>query len=157
MEGWGGRRRLSQASQLGPCCSPNHGLPLFPPGSYWDSAYDDDVMEQRVGLNLLYAQVKVSLSWGVGRGGMEWSSTRFPKEGSHHLLFLQTVADIERGWILANKEQHRQLKSLQEKVSKKEVGRGRREGLAACLEHPFSNPLQPVCLFCCSSFAWHRH
>ncbi|XP_072841516.1 sorting nexin-17 [Pogona vitticeps] len=55
--------------------------------SYWDSAYDDDVMEQRVGLNLLYAQ---------------------------------TVADIERGWILANKEQHRQLKSLQEKVSKKE-------------------------------------
>nr|XP_034966227.1 sorting nexin-17 [Zootoca vivipara] len=57
--------------------------------SYWDSAFDDDVMEQRVGLNLLYAQ---------------------------------TVADIERGWILANKEQHRQLKSLQEKVSKKEVG-----------------------------------
>ncbi|XP_013918089.1 PREDICTED: sorting nexin-17 [Thamnophis sirtalis] len=55
--------------------------------SYWDSAFDDDVMEQRVGLNLLYAQ---------------------------------TVADIERGWILANKEQHRQLKSLQEKVSKKE-------------------------------------
>uniref|UniRef100_A0A8C6VET4 Sorting nexin-17 n=1 Tax=Naja naja TaxID=35670 RepID=A0A8C6VET4_NAJNA len=30
------------------------------------------------------------------------------------------IADIERGWILANKEQHRQLKSLQEKVSKKE-------------------------------------
>ncbi|KAJ6661259.1 hypothetical protein lerEdw1_015396 [Lerista edwardsae] len=57
--------------------------------SYWDSAYDEDVMEQRVGLNLLYAQ---------------------------------TVADIERGWILASKEQHRQLKSLQEKVSKKEVG-----------------------------------
>ncbi|XP_042302953.1 LOW QUALITY PROTEIN: sorting nexin-17 [Sceloporus undulatus] len=55
--------------------------------SYWDSAYDDDVMEQRVGLNLLYAQ---------------------------------TVADIERGWILASKEQHRQLRSLQEKVSKKE-------------------------------------
>ncbi|XP_075772394.1 sorting nexin-17 isoform X3 [Pelodiscus sinensis] len=55
--------------------------------SYWDSAYDDDVMEQRVGLNLLYAQ---------------------------------TVSDIERGWILVTKEQHRQLKSLQEKVSKKE-------------------------------------
>ncbi|XP_053107170.1 sorting nexin-17 isoform X2 [Hemicordylus capensis] len=55
--------------------------------SYWDSAYDEDVMEQRVGLNLLYAQ---------------------------------TVADLERGWILASKEQHRQLKSLQEKVSKKE-------------------------------------
>uniref|UniRef100_A0A674IIN6 Sorting nexin-17 n=1 Tax=Terrapene triunguis TaxID=2587831 RepID=A0A674IIN6_9SAUR len=55
--------------------------------SYWDSSYDDDVMEQRVGLNLLYAQ---------------------------------TVSDIERGWILVSKEQHRQLKSLQEKVSKKE-------------------------------------
>ncbi|NWX94791.1 SNX17 protein, partial [Nothoprocta pentlandii] len=54
---------------------------------YWDSSYDDDVMEHRVGLNLLYAQ---------------------------------TVSDIERGWILVNKEQHRQLKSLQEKVSKKE-------------------------------------
>uniref|UniRef100_UPI00398E7375 sorting nexin-17 isoform X7 n=1 Tax=Pristiophorus japonicus TaxID=55135 RepID=UPI00398E7375 len=56
--------------------------------SYWDSAYDNDVMENRVGLNLLY---------------------------------VQTVADIERGWILVNKEQHRQLKSLQEKGSKKEV------------------------------------
>ena len=56
--------------------------------SYWDSAYDDDVMENRVDLNLLYAQ---------------------------------TVADIEHGWILVTKEQHQQLKSLQEKVSKKEV------------------------------------
>lgn len=37
---------------------------------------------------------------------------------------LQTVSDIEHGWILVNKEQHRQLKSLQEKVSKKEVGQG---------------------------------
>ncbi|XP_026105621.1 sorting nexin-17-like, partial [Carassius auratus] len=55
--------------------------------SYWDTAYDSDVMEDRVGLNLLYAQ---------------------------------TVSDIERGWILVNKEQHRQLKSLQEKGSKKE-------------------------------------
>nr|XP_006006452.1 PREDICTED: sorting nexin-17 [Latimeria chalumnae] len=55
--------------------------------SYWDSAYDSDVMENRVGLNLLFAQ---------------------------------TVSDIERGWILVNKEQHRQLKSLQEKASKKE-------------------------------------
>lgn len=47
--------------------------------------------------------------------------------GSYLPLFsvpLQTVADIERGWILASKEQHRQLKSLQEKVSKKEVGHG---------------------------------
>ncbi|NXA56759.1 SNX17 protein, partial [Nothocercus julius] len=58
--------------------------------SYWDSSYDDDVMEHRVGLNLLYAQ---------------------------------TVSDIEHGWILVNKEQHRQLKSLQEKVSKKEFVR----------------------------------
>ncbi|MGH0133073.1 UNVERIFIED_CONTAM: hypothetical protein FKN15_045374, partial [Acipenser sinensis] len=33
---------------------------------------------------------------------------------------LETVSDIERGWILVNKEQHRQLKSLQEKGSKKE-------------------------------------
>ncbi|XP_058611161.1 sorting nexin-17 isoform X2 [Onychostoma macrolepis] len=55
--------------------------------SYWDTAYDNDVMDDRVGLNLLYAQ---------------------------------TVSDIERGWILVNKEQHRQLKSLQEKGSKKE-------------------------------------
>lgn len=36
-------------------------------------------------------------------------------------FFPQTVSDIERGWILVNKEQHRQLKSLQEKGSKKEV------------------------------------
>uniref|UniRef100_A0A3B3RML3 Sorting nexin-17 n=1 Tax=Paramormyrops kingsleyae TaxID=1676925 RepID=A0A3B3RML3_9TELE len=55
--------------------------------SYWDSAYDSDVMDNRVGLNLLYAQ---------------------------------TVSDIERGWILVNKDHHRQLKSLQEKGSKKE-------------------------------------
>ncbi|KAM4694069.1 sorting nexin-17 [Discoglossus pictus] len=56
--------------------------------SYWDSSYDDDLMESRVGLNLLYAQ---------------------------------TLSDIERGWVLVSKEQHRQLKSLQEKVSKKEL------------------------------------
>lgn len=55
--------------------------------SYWDTAYDGDVMDNRVGLNLLYSQ---------------------------------TLSDIERGWILVNKEQHRQLKSLQEKGSKKE-------------------------------------
>uniref|UniRef100_A0AAY4AYK0 Sorting nexin-17 n=1 Tax=Denticeps clupeoides TaxID=299321 RepID=A0AAY4AYK0_9TELE len=51
--------------------------------SYWDMAYDSDIMENRVGLNLI----------GI---------------------------DIDRGWILVNKEQHRQLKSLQEKGSKKE-------------------------------------
>ncbi|XP_054617114.1 sorting nexin-17 isoform X1 [Dunckerocampus dactyliophorus] len=55
--------------------------------SYWDMVYDGDVMDNRVGLNLLYAQ---------------------------------TVSDIERGWMLVNKDQHRQLKSLQEKGSKKE-------------------------------------
>uniref|UniRef100_A0A671RGC4 Sorting nexin-17 n=1 Tax=Sinocyclocheilus anshuiensis TaxID=1608454 RepID=A0A671RGC4_9TELE len=66
--------------------SPNYRIVLRK--SYWDTAYDSDVMDDRVGLNLLYAQ---------------------------------TVSDIERGWILVNKEQHRQLKSLQEKGSKKEV------------------------------------
>uniref|UniRef100_A0A671RFW7 Sorting nexin-17 n=1 Tax=Sinocyclocheilus anshuiensis TaxID=1608454 RepID=A0A671RFW7_9TELE len=65
--------------------SPNYRIVLRK--SYWDTAYDSDVMDDRVGLNLLYAQ---------------------------------TVSDIERGWILVNKEQHRQLKSLQEKGSKKE-------------------------------------
>uniref|UniRef100_A0A8D3C9V3 Sorting nexin 17 n=1 Tax=Scophthalmus maximus TaxID=52904 RepID=A0A8D3C9V3_SCOMX len=56
--------------------------------SYYDNIYSwNDVMDNRVGLNLLYAQ---------------------------------TVADIERGWILVNKDQHRQLKSLQDKGSKKE-------------------------------------
>lgn len=40
-------------------------------------------------------------------------------------LLHQTVSDIERGWILVNKDQHRQLKSLQEKGSKKEVSKGR--------------------------------
>lgn len=35
------------------------------------------------------------------------------------------MSDIERGWILVNKEQHRQLKSLQEKGSKKEVSQAR--------------------------------
>lgn len=55
--------------------------------SYWDMSYDADVMENRMGLNLLYAQ---------------------------------TLWDIERGWILVNKDQHRQLKSLQEKGSRKE-------------------------------------
>ncbi|MEJ1287209.1 sorting nexin 17 [Cricetulus griseus] len=75
----------------------NHEYKIVLRKSYWDSAYDDDVMENRVGLNLLYAQ---------------------------------TVSDIEHGWILVTKEQHRQLKSLQEKVSKKEFLR-----LAQTLRH----------------------
>ncbi|XP_061418251.1 sorting nexin-17-like isoform X2 [Lethenteron reissneri] len=55
--------------------------------SYWDTAYDDDIMESIVGLNLLY---------------------------------IQAVSDVERGWIVASKEQLQQLKSLQDKGSKKE-------------------------------------
>uniref|UniRef100_UPI00358F1423 sorting nexin-17-like n=1 Tax=Myxine glutinosa TaxID=7769 RepID=UPI00358F1423 len=55
--------------------------------SYWDTAYDEDVMEDRVGLDLLY---------------------------------IQAATDIDHGWILASKEQHKQLQSLQEKGSKKE-------------------------------------
>uniref|UniRef100_A0A803K4R7 Sorting nexin-17 n=1 Tax=Xenopus tropicalis TaxID=8364 RepID=A0A803K4R7_XENTR len=35
-------------------------------------------------------------------------------------LTMCAVSDVERGWVLVTKEQHRQLKSLQEKVSKKE-------------------------------------
>lgn len=57
------------------------------------------------------------VEWQGGRWEVGRQAAAFP-----HLFFSQTVADIERGWILANKEQHRQLKSLQEKVSKKEVG-----------------------------------
>lgn len=41
------------------------------PSSYWDSSYDDDVMEHRVGLNLLYAQVRV----GVAQTGEEGHRT----------------------------------------------------------------------------------
>ncbi|KAM3676415.1 sorting nexin-17 isoform 1-T1 [Ammospiza maritima maritima] len=87
--------------------------------SYWDSAYDDDVMEHRVGLNLLYAQVRVGVAQPgedrhcAGAGGLR-------SQALTSLCCLQTVSDIEHGWILVNKEQHRQLKSLQEKVSKKE-------------------------------------
>lgn len=48
-----------------------------------------------------------------------------PNDGVKFLCLLhQTVSDIERGWILVNKDQHRQLKSLQEKGSKKEVSKG---------------------------------
>lgn len=94
--------------------------------SYWDTAYDSDVMDNRVGLNLLYAQVR-DLSH------LEWSSADYLRNlpvsvrtcVKINLCFLphQTVSDIERGWILVNKDQHRQLKSLQEKGSKKEVSR----------------------------------
>ncbi|KAM9382707.1 sorting nexin-17 isoform 2-T2 [Phaethornis superciliosus] len=79
--------------------------------SYWDSSYDDDVMEHHVGLNLLYAQVRVGMAQASGGSGPSCSQDS---------ASWQTVSDIEHRWILVNKEQHRQLKSLQEKVSKKE-------------------------------------
>ena len=56
--------------------------------SYWDSAYDDDVLEDITATNILY---------------------------------FQTLHDIEKGLIQANKETRRQLTSLQAKSSKKEV------------------------------------
>lgn len=49
---------------------------------------DQEVMGDRVGLNLLYAQ---------------------------------TVQDVERGWILTNREIQRQLAALQAKGAKKDV------------------------------------
>ncbi|KAK7068085.1 Sorting nexin-17 [Halocaridina rubra] len=55
--------------------------------NYWDSSIDQHVMNDRVGLNLLYAQ---------------------------------TVQDVERGWILTNREIQRQLAALQAKGAKKE-------------------------------------
>lgn len=83
-----------------------------------------------MGLNLLYAQVRVGTAqlgekelcaprlWLCRVSGGSRPSCS-PASASW-----QTVSDIEHGWILVNKEQHRQLKSLQEKVSKKEVGEG---------------------------------
>uniref|UniRef100_A0A6I8SX44 Sorting nexin-17 n=1 Tax=Xenopus tropicalis TaxID=8364 RepID=A0A6I8SX44_XENTR len=44
----------------------------------------------------------------------------YHKSVAFNLIDLQAVSDVERGWVLVTKEQHRQLKSLQEKVSKKE-------------------------------------
>lgn len=92
--------------------------------SYWDTAYDADVMDNRVGLNLLYAQVRDPRRLECLRNlrnlpvcagaSVEMNVCSLPR---------QTVSDIERGWILVNKDQHRQLKSLQEKGSKKEVSR----------------------------------
>lgn len=76
-----------------------------------------------MGLNLLYAQVRV----GVAQSGEDRhcaGARGAPSQALTNLCCLQTVSDIEHGWILVNKEQHRQLKSLQEKVSKKEVGQG---------------------------------
>ncbi|XP_066962036.1 sorting nexin-17-like isoform X1 [Macrobrachium rosenbergii] len=55
--------------------------------NYWDPSIDQLIMNDRVGLNLLYAQ---------------------------------TVQDVERGWVLTNREIQRQLAALQAKGAKKE-------------------------------------
>lgn len=55
--------------------------------NYWDPSIDQQVMSDRVGLNLLY---------------------------------MQTVQDVERGWVLTNHEIQRQLATLQAKGAKKE-------------------------------------
>lgn len=38
-----------------------------------------------------------------------------------NLLYMQTVQDVERGWVLTNHEIQRQLAALQAKGAKKEV------------------------------------
>jgi len=38
-----------------------------------------------------------------------------------NLLYVQTVADVERGWVLSSKEVKQQLASLQARGAKKEV------------------------------------
>ncbi|XP_076437859.1 sorting nexin-17-like isoform X2 [Babylonia areolata] len=55
--------------------------------SYWDSAFDDDLLDNKVTLNL---------------------------------LFVQTVSDIERGWVTASPEQVKHMKKLISRGSKKE-------------------------------------
>lgn len=78
-------------------------------------------MDNRVGLNLLYAQVRdpTRLEYLRNLPVCAGASVEMNVCSLPH----QTVSDIERGWILVNKDQHRQLKSLQEKGSKKEVSR----------------------------------
>lgn len=88
-------------------------------------------MDNRVGLSLLYAQVR-DLIWNKAQMNIckrkRWKPAWFWVYVCVKMnvcsLPDQTVSDIERGWILVNKDQHRQLKSLQEKNSKKEVSRG---------------------------------
>ncbi|KAL8607681.1 hypothetical protein ACOMHN_039355 [Nucella lapillus] len=55
--------------------------------SYWDSAYDDDLLDNKVSLNL---------------------------------LFVQTVSDMDRGWVTATPDQVKHMKKLIGKGSKKE-------------------------------------
>ena len=56
---------------------------------FWDPSFDDELLEDRVAMNLLH---------------------------------VQAVSDIDRGWVNADKDQHRRLTALQQKNSKKEVG-----------------------------------
>ncbi|XP_067929125.1 sorting nexin-17-like [Watersipora subatra] len=55
--------------------------------SFWDTSMDEDLIEDRVAMNLLY---------------------------------VQATSDIDRGWVVADKEQHKRLAALQQKNSKKE-------------------------------------
>ncbi|XP_046577803.1 sorting nexin-17-like isoform X2 [Haliotis rubra] len=55
--------------------------------SFWDSSFDDDLLDDKITMNLLY---------------------------------VQTVSDIERQWILATKDQLKHLATLNQKGSKKE-------------------------------------
>ncbi|XP_060537376.1 sorting nexin-17 [Cylas formicarius] len=55
--------------------------------SYWDKAFDKELMKDPIALNLLY---------------------------------LQTLADIERGWIITTKENRSHLEQLQDKFAKRE-------------------------------------
>lgn len=63
-------------------------LDLLQSYRFWDPSFDDDLLDDRVAMNLLY---------------------------------VQAVSDIDRGWVQADKEQHRRLSALQQKNSKKEV------------------------------------
>ena len=56
--------------------------------SYWEPGVDDDLIEDRIAMNLLH---------------------------------VQAVNDVERGWIMANKDQLKQLSTLQQRNSRKEV------------------------------------
>ncbi len=38
-----------------------------------------------------------------------------------NLLYVQSVSDVERGWVMASKDQLKQLDALKQKGSKKEV------------------------------------
>jgi len=55
--------------------------------SFWDPVYDDDLLDNRIAMNL---------------------------------LFVQAENEVDRGWLMATKDQHKQLSALQQKGSKKE-------------------------------------